>query len=529
MFICSLFREFKMKSQIIILDIIILLLVLSVCALGIYIEASIFYYISLESSNIMMNTTDIKQIDCIGKQVESYLITKHQRSIQLIDNIASFLFYFANNQDKFIVKDNLDLCLTQDDYEKTKYNKNIPQFCQQIHSDLYEQMRNNKNITLLIKGLTQLDQYSQLFNIQLPNFLQVVDISSIIFDSLYPAGLLVKDYNPQERIWYKNHMEQVNITQNEFFFFTDVYQIMYGTQQYSFSITQSLFNNQREFFGILKTVLFITDPYLQKIKFNVLLINSQGQVMYNGLENQTNDMEILYIYNETKTGFNLNDWKEIEYKANQDQSLQSKTNEGSLLTLYNKVYEQFVNLKCKKFKKENLTLILFTNLTAQYILEQKILDNQSVFLLQYGFAVLIIFGLAIILFCLSLIFINLICKPIVNLRQKISQHVMEIGNNTDKMMFKIHQKKNNNADLINKLNEMFMNISDTLKLNSNKKTEQCRLIEKMYYNRRNQKESCEKLNQQIRLLPDYNSKNFDFNEFNEEILKLLMNCTNTQL
>ena len=38
----------------------ILLMVLSICTLGIYIEAQIFYYISLESSNMMMNTTDIK-------------------------------------------------------------------------------------------------------------------------------------------------------------------------------------------------------------------------------------------------------------------------------------------------------------------------------------------------------------------------------------------------------------------------------------------------------------------------------------
>lgn len=39
---------------------IILLIVLGVCTLGIYVEAMIFYDISLESSNIMMNTTDIR-------------------------------------------------------------------------------------------------------------------------------------------------------------------------------------------------------------------------------------------------------------------------------------------------------------------------------------------------------------------------------------------------------------------------------------------------------------------------------------
>lgn len=39
---------------------LILLIVLSICTLGIYVEAQIFYDISLESSNIMMNTTDIK-------------------------------------------------------------------------------------------------------------------------------------------------------------------------------------------------------------------------------------------------------------------------------------------------------------------------------------------------------------------------------------------------------------------------------------------------------------------------------------
>lgn len=60
MLIRSKFRKLKMKSQIIILDIVILLLVLVVCTIGIYVEAKIFYEISLESSYIMMNSTDMK-------------------------------------------------------------------------------------------------------------------------------------------------------------------------------------------------------------------------------------------------------------------------------------------------------------------------------------------------------------------------------------------------------------------------------------------------------------------------------------
>ncbi|CAD8071206.1 unnamed protein product [Paramecium primaurelia] len=525
MIICSQFKQMKMKTQIIILDMMILLIVLSVCTLGIYIEAIIFYDISLESSNMMMNTTDIKQINRIGNHVESYLIKKHQRSIQLIDNIASFILYLANHQNQFIINDNLNLCLTEDDYQNTQYIKNTAQFCYQIHSEQYQQIMLNDNINLLFYGLKELDQYSLEFNIQLPNFLQIVDTSPIMFDSLYPTGLLVNNYNPQDRIWYKTHMDQFNITKNEHFFFTNVYQILYGAQEYSFSITQSLFNKQKEFFAILKTVVFVTDPNLQKIQFNVLLINSEGQVMHYGMENQINNVGILYIYNETITGFNITDWSEIETKVNK----QDQNHQDQILILYNKVYQQFVNVKCKKFIKENFTLILFTNLTQQYILQQKILDEQNRFLLQYGFAVIIIFGLAIMLFCLSVFFINLICNPIVNLRQKISQHVLSIGNNADKIMNKIQSSKKNNNDVINKLNEMFMNISDTLKLNSNKKNKQCRLIEKMQYNKRNFQVSCQILYQQISCLSDMNLSNVDFNEFNQEILDLLMKCTDSQL
>lgn len=50
---------------------------LGVCTIAIYVEAKIFNEISLESSHIMMNSTDIKLIDNIGNQVESYLVTKH--------------------------------------------------------------------------------------------------------------------------------------------------------------------------------------------------------------------------------------------------------------------------------------------------------------------------------------------------------------------------------------------------------------------------------------------------------------------
>ncbi|CAK77641.1 unnamed protein product (macronuclear) [Paramecium tetraurelia] len=517
----------KMKSQIIILDMMILLIVLSVCTLGIYVEAVIFYDISLESSNIMMNVTDIKQIDSLGNQVEAYLIKKHKRSIQLLDNIASFFFYLANHQKQFLVNQDLQLCLTEDDYKNSRYIQNIPQFCYQIHSEQYQQIILNDNIKLLYQGLKQLDQFSLLFNMQWPNFLQVVDTSPIIFDSLYPTGLLLNNYNPQDRIWYQNHMAQANNTKNEFYFFTNVYQVLYGTDKFSFSITQSLFDQQKEFFAIVKTQVYVTDQNLQKIQFNVLLINQDGQVMHYGMENPIRNVEALYIYNETITGFNFTDWKEIEKKANNEQSSQNQYDQ--IFMLYNKLYQQFVKIKCKKFIKENFTLILFTNLTQQNILEQRILDEQKGFYLQYGYAVLIIFGLAILLFCLSVFFINLICNPIVNLRLKISQHVLEMGNNTDKIMFKMQSCKKNNNDVINKLNEMFMNISDTLKLDSNKKNKQCRLIEKMQYNKRNVQGSCQKLNQQIHSLSDFNLRYVDFNQFNKEVLDLLMNCTYSQL
>ncbi|CAK71808.1 unnamed protein product (macronuclear) [Paramecium tetraurelia] len=519
----------KMKSQIIILDVIILFMVIVVCSIGIYVEAKLFYEISLESSYIMMNSTDIKQVDRIGSQIESYLITKHKRSnqlinegIQLLDNIANFLFHFANRQDQQIYNGILDLCLTEEEQKIAIYIKNTPKFCYQTNGVELETMMKNDNITLLYYGLKELEHYSIMFNIQIPNILQVVDTSSIIFDALYPIGLLAPSYNPQQRSWYQNHMAQINNTKNEFFFFTNVFQSLYGSQEYSFSITQSLFNKKKEFFAILKTVLFITDPNLHNIQFNVLLINQEGQVMENGMENRTNRTGILYVYNETITGFNVTDWKEIELKSNQNGLIEEQ---NSMLILYNKVYKSFVNLKCKKFQKENFTLILFTNLTSQYILKQQILDRYNEFLLQYGYAAVVICCLAITLFCLSLIFINVICNPIVKLRQKISQHVLEIGNNTDKMIFKMTTKKKRKQGLVFKLNEMFMNISDVLKLNQNKKSEQCRLIEKMQYNKKCKKEQCQ-LNQQIQSLSDSQSNYIELNEFNKEILKLLMNGTN---
>lgn len=37
--------------------------------------------------------------------------------------------------------------------------------------------------------------------------------------------------------------------------------------------------------------------------------------MLNGMENHTNYEGLLYIYNETITGFNKTDWYEIELKA----------------------------------------------------------------------------------------------------------------------------------------------------------------------------------------------------------------------
>ncbi|CAD8084969.1 unnamed protein product [Paramecium sonneborni] len=353
--------------------------------------------------------------------------------------------------------------------------------------ELENALQNNQEINQLHNGLRLLEHFGLAFNKFYPDFLQFVDISNISYNSLYPFGYQIPNYDLHNRAWYVDHIRKSKSDPNQSYFFTDVYKMIVGDYNYYFSITQSLYDQNKNVLGILKVMLSINDQNLRNVKSNIILINQFGQVIYYEMETQKIDnSQVFYIYNESITGFNISDWKQMENKAmqHQNQSFENQHLLSKCLILYNKFYKSYVHLRSEKFEKENFTLIIFTNLTSKLILKEKFEEaflESEIWILIAALSILFLGALS---FSISICYINMICQPLIEINRKISKHVLSVGNNINHMIFKILQSQERSSNLFSKLNEQIWNLYDMIQTRQQKKCEQCLLIEKMLYDRK---------------------------------------------
>ncbi|CAD8175231.1 unnamed protein product [Paramecium pentaurelia] len=496
------FRNLKMRSQIISLDIMILLLVLSIAGVAVYVEIKIFYYISERSLQNTLVISDIKQISLTTHLMKHYILEKHKISIQLADHISSFLYYYAKIQSEVRFKNPFDSCFSSNDYINSIYIEQVQKMCYSIYGniELEDAFTQNPSIQLLYNGLRLLDQFGLELNKFYPDFIQFVDITDINFNGLYPFGFYIPNYNLQNRPWYVEHLQKTQMEPNQFYFFTDVYKMIVGDFNYYFSITQSLFDQNKQFIGILKLMLSIDDLNFNNVKSNIMLINKYGQVIYNEMEmQQINKTQVYYIYNETITGFNNSDWKIIENKAIFNTKIQFENDDdlSKCIILYNKFYKSYVHLRSEKFINENFTLIIYTNITSKKILEEQFQEaylESETWILSAACTILLIGAL---LFSISTCIINIICQPLIEINHKISNHVLSVGNNINQMIFKILQSKKKSSNLYANLNEQLWNLQNTIQIKQIKKCEQCILIEKMFYHRRDSSLNCQQIKNAI--------------------------------
>ncbi|CAD8172700.1 unnamed protein product [Paramecium octaurelia] len=502
--IISAFREMRMRSQIFLFEIIILLFVLVLAGAAAYVEIRIFYYISTHSSETIISNLDIKQINQATSLVSHYIKQKHQRRILVLEHLSSFLRTYQMLTQQFTKVKSMESCAGSAQFVISEYVYQTPKFCYQLHGvpDLVTLPKNNQNISLLYQGLGLLNEYDLLFSIESPYFIQVADTSDYKFDIIYPVGMLIKDYDPKTRPWYVNHIKQMKAHPDEFYFYSEVYKVFIEQFDYQFSITHSLFNSQQQFFGMAKTMLTTNDPSFEYVLYNIILINYAGQVLYNGMEMGQNLTDVFYVFNETITGFNQTDWYQIEEHAT---NRLRRDNSNQILILYNKYHKQFVHVQSEKFKKENFTLIIFTNVSSINIMEKQFQETEESFIFWYSLALSIIISIYSLTVTLSLFAINSICKPLTKLTNQVSLHVLQLGNNINHQIFKMFNKQIISLDLLNNLNNKFMNFSELLLLSQTTKSETCRLLEKMSFNKKESNLNLKLIQNQNILLPDFRS------------------------
>jgi len=53
----------------------------------------------------------------------------------------------------------------------------------------------------------------------------------------------------------------------------------------------------------------ISDAHMQQTPYNILMMNGEGQIILNRVEQFINTTNLNYIYNSNITGFDMDDWE----------------------------------------------------------------------------------------------------------------------------------------------------------------------------------------------------------------------------
>ncbi|CAD8075577.1 unnamed protein product [Paramecium primaurelia] len=214
---------------------------------------------------------------------------------------------------------------------------------------------------------------------------------------------------------------------------------------------------------------------------------------------------IFTITNQTYTGFNQTDWEQIKVNS------KMKISQETAFYLENKIYNRTVFVNAFNFEKENLTLIVFKNVTYEIDINQKIEDQVDKMKMKMIQDLQIYLGICILLVMLTTSLIKCISAPLLNLIQVINIHVRKIGNNLNSELFKMSFKSNKHTDVFSSLTYSFLGLKDLQTKRSERKNQICQQIEDIKYNFKYQELDYSEIKESILLLPSQDVEDFGQN------------------
>ncbi|CAK67365.1 unnamed protein product (macronuclear) [Paramecium tetraurelia] len=474
------FHNLRMRDQIFLVK-ICAFLISFILILSFYIvQKNVIIGIYENSSTIVLQRQDKKALNLLLPQLNYYLISKQYHRIQLLTSLGSLYSLLDHFHISEQSKDSLK-CETE---KEKDFLFSIPQLCLTCYlckdGNQLPQMQKYQDLQ---KFSRLLSEYILLFDTTQHNRIFYVATGDIQVGFIYPQVIYDWSFSPQSKNWFVNHLDKYQQEKDQKYFFSKLY--FSGTQFiYKQTISYSLENQYTKALdAIAGTDFDAEDPDMQLIQANTYLLNQDGQIIYRKVNLNLPVTELNFIYEENKTGFNQTDWNEIFNFANKNPSISNcQLDEKQILCRYNSIYKKPIKIVANQIPG-NFTLMMFTNASFEHVLQENFLElellvqqaNERAFYIQIIISCSLIF--------ISMIIVIFIFRPILRVMTTAKIYIKKMGNNLDKEIFKLMNKKKKGNSVFNNLELQIINFSDILTKNQQQKGIICRQIEKYQYSK----------------------------------------------
>ncbi|CAD8154310.1 unnamed protein product [Paramecium pentaurelia] len=467
-------KDWHLRTQICMIQFVISIITIGLIALSTY---SFTYYISefyMEASEQVFQ----KQFGKWTNIMMSHNIHRVQqtlfRSQQQIDKVNAL--YQMTQLIKQSTFQQPIPCLNELQFlDKYTYSAS---FCYMI----YKETKPNKilqNLKDLCAFLTQsVIMIDQDFDIM------IASSNDIHFLTVWPGFFLSSDYNPQERIWYVQHQEQVSLQNNNNKTYFSEPHIHWTWKLLMIAQTKSLLNINGSLDGVIASHVNFSQFNYSDDQVSFTIINPKGRILLSSLN--VTQYSNIYDYNITNLGYE--DYQQI---LNQAQGKETQSNCNSTVWkdygyLCRKTYLQQEEelISTKNIEEAGLILIMQSKLT-KYQMEFENMFNtfqaelNKIFIATIlGFFLYMLSSLLITSFIVIFLF-----NPIIRIINYTSQQLFKQSLNQKDFLQKQHQssffQKLSNSSLLHDLQQSFNRLID---ITSNQtKSTTCHLIEAFKY------------------------------------------------
>ncbi|CAD8124277.1 unnamed protein product [Paramecium sonneborni] len=375
----------------------------------------------MESSEIIFDLNSKKRQNLAKQSLELFwVIFIHSLSQPIIS--LHRLYNFYEHQKILSVKSNQK--------EESCYNQTLNQiqmacFCYLNHSII------DSKLDEQIIPLQTLLQFQTALPTQMFGVEQYMGFFDYSLQHLYNYPCLEFDnytsYDPKTRPWYIEAQKAYNLSNfQQYSLRLTGHYLTIPFNDVRFSIALPLINYNKSMIGALR--VHIQSKILQDLinneqrETNLILTTNDGMLLVNNLLNNS-DFELGkdYFYNQTKTGFNLEDWESLIYK---NQSNCEHIDVG-FICRQNKIDQQDYYMLHTSLEQYNLKIILYQ---TKYKYEQYIQNHQIKMKAQINEgliqAILFLIIVAVVTSFLSSFFLRLMIKPLQQIARifRVTQH-----------------------------------------------------------------------------------------------------------
>ncbi|CAD8045029.1 unnamed protein product [Paramecium primaurelia] len=363
-----------------------------------------------KSSEIIFDLNSLRQASIIKQSLEIFWVTFF---VQLSQPLISLHQLYNFQQLQTNIKVNSQEIINQNCYHKTLIEIQTACYCNLNNSSI------NSNQDDLINTLQHLIQ----FNTFLPTHQFGVQQFMGFFDSQtqylfnYPCLDFINYtiYEPKTRPWYieaqkaynGSNFQQYSIRLTEHYLtipFNDI----------RFSIALPLINLSKIMIGALR--VHIQSKILQdfinneQMETNLILTTNNGMLLVSNLFNNSEfELGNDYFYNETKTGFNLEDWQALTYTN------VSNCNHFDIgfICRQNKIDNQSYYMMHTSLEQYNLQIILYQNkFSYDYYISNHSIQMKAQIQNELIKGTALLIAIAIVITLISSIFLRIIIKPL---------------------------------------------------------------------------------------------------------------------